>query len=152
MTEAMATTPLRIVFQFPLRGPNWLSRFAIGCALILASSFIPIIPMLFVYGYLLQVMRQAIDGQDLVLPAWEDWGKLGIDGLRATLVGLVYMLPGMLVMFGGMVLYFVGIIGLSAASAAAEKAGETMGQSPGWVLWRRWLSFSFRSPPVPCCF
>ena len=95
MTEAMATTPLRSVFQFPLRGPNWLSRFAIGCALILAASFIPIVPMLFVYGYALQVMRQAIDGQDLALPEWENWGKLGIDGLRATVVGLVYMLPGL---------------------------------------------------------
>lgn len=131
MTKVMATTPLRSVFQFPLRGPNWLSRFAIGCALILAGSFIPIVPMLFVYGYALQVMRQAIDGQDLVLPEWENWGKLGIDGLRATVVGLVYMLPGMLVIIGGMVLYFVGMIAFSAASAAAENAGETLGAVAG---------------------
>lgn len=134
MTEAMATTPLRSVFQFPLKGPNWLSRFAIGCALILAGSFIPIIPMIFVCGYALQVMRQAIDGQDLVLPEWENWGKLGIDGLRATVVGLVYLLPGMLVMVGGMVLYFVGMIAFTTASAAAERAGETMGTVAGLGL------------------
>jgi Protein of unknown function (DUF4013) len=134
MTEAMATTPLRSVFQFPFRGSNWLSRFAIGCALILAASFIPIIPMIFVCGYVLQVMRQAIDGQDLALPEWENWGKLGIDGLRATVVGLVYLLPGMLVMIGGMALYFVGVMAFTTASAAAEQAGETMGAVAGLGL------------------
>jgi hypothetical protein len=105
MSEAMTTRTLKDIFRFPFQGPNWQSRFLLGAALIFASSFIPLVPMVFVYGYILHVMRQAIKGEGLSMPAWDDWGKLGTDGLRAILIGLVYMLPGIIVFVGGMALY-----------------------------------------------
>jgi hypothetical protein len=75
----------------------------------------------FVYGYTLQIMRQAIEGAELTLPAWDDWNKLGKDGLRGIAVSFVYLLPGALVWFGGMALYFVSMF---AMPLAAGKSGE----------------------------
>jgi hypothetical protein len=120
MMEETTMAYLKDVFQFPFRGPDWRNRFIVGCALIAASFLIPILPLIFVCGYVLQVMRQAIDGEELTLPVWDDWGRLAIDGLRTMVVGFVYLLPGLLVMFGGMALYFVGVV----SAPIAEQAGN----------------------------
>lgn len=107
MAEVTTLRGLKRFFTFPFAGTDWQKRFVIGAALILVSFFIPIIPLIFVGGYVVQVMRRAIEGQDLALPAWEDWGKLGVDGLRYSVVGLVFMLPGFLVYFGGTGIYML---------------------------------------------
>ncbi len=107
MSEKTALGGLKRFFAFPFAGPDWQKRFIIGAALILVSFFIPIIPLILVGGYVVQVMRRGIEGQDLTLPAWEDWGKLGVDGLRYGVVGLAFMLPGFLVYFGGMGIYML---------------------------------------------
>lgn len=120
MSEAITTSSLKDVFKFPFQGPNWQSRFMVGAALTFANSFIPFVPLVFVYGYFLQVMRQAAKGEDLSLPAWDDWGKLGMDGLRAILVGLVYLLPGMLVFFGGMALYMAASFAFPLLMSGAQ--------------------------------
>ncbi len=112
---------LRRFFVFPFEGTDWQKRFVIGAALILVSFFIPIIPLIFVGGYVMQVMRRAIEGQDLALPAWEDWGKLGVDGLRYSVVGLVFVLPGVLVYFGGMGLYMVSAMILPVSMQMIEQ-------------------------------
>jgi hypothetical protein len=112
MPEELTVTSLKDILRFPFQEPNWQSRFIIGVGLIFASLFIPIplvrwIPLILVSGYALKVMRQAVKGEGLFLPAWEDWGELGMDGLRGLLINLVYLLPGILVFYGGMGLYFV---------------------------------------------
>ena len=60
MSEAIATTPLRAIFRFPFQGPRWQDRFLIGSVLVFAGTVIPILPTIVVYGYALQIMRQAI--------------------------------------------------------------------------------------------
>lgn len=124
MSEAIATAPLRAVFQFPFQGPKWQERFLIGSALVLAGIAIPIVPTLLAYGYALQVMRQAIKGESLSLPAWDDWGKFGLDGLRGTVVSLAYLLPGLLILIGGMAIYLVSVFVLPIAAAMAEQEGS----------------------------
>jgi len=120
MTDETTTAYLKDVFRFPFRGPDWRNRFIIGSAIIVASFLIPVLPLIFVCGYVLQVMRQAIEGEELALPAWDDWGKLATDGLRTMVVGFAYLLPGILIMFGGMALYFFGVF----AAPMAERAGN----------------------------
>jgi len=107
MSTEMKMDSLKNLLRFPFRDPDWQSRFVIGIGLSLAGAFIPILPTLFVYGYVLQVMRQAIEGERVHLPEWDNWGDLGLDGLRATVVSLVYYLPGFVIMFGGMAIYMV---------------------------------------------
>lgn len=108
MTDTLTTDSLKRIFKYPFQEPNWRGRFLVGSVLILAGFFVPILPGIFVAGYILQVMRQVIAGQEPSLPPWDDWGKLAVDGLQATIIGFVYFLPAMIVMFGGMGLYFFG--------------------------------------------
>lgn len=123
MSDMMTMTALKEIFRFPLKQEARHS-FVTGAALTAANFFVPLVPALFVSGYTLQVMRQAIEGDELRLPAWSDWGKLAIDGLRATVVGLVYMLPGIVVFYGGLGLYVIGSFFpiIAAASSKNEQA------------------------------
>lgn len=103
---------LKSLLRFPFQGPDWANRFIIGCALLFACWVIPIVPAFFVYGYIVEVMRRVIRGEEPGLPLWQDWGRLFVDGLRATAVGLVYLLPGMVFWLGGFILYLFGSLGL----------------------------------------
>jgi hypothetical protein len=118
------TTSLKALIRFPFQDRDWQSRFIIGSGLTLAGFFVPLVPLVFVYGYVLQIVLQAVKGEDLRLPAWDDWGRLATDGLRLLAVGLVYLLPGLLVLICGFVLYFVGVFAttLPASSQAASTA------------------------------
>jgi hypothetical protein len=124
--ESSAVTPLKAVFRFPFQGPEWRNRFLVGTAFMFAGFVVPIVPLIFVYGYALQVMRQAIEGQDLTLPAWADFYRLGKDGLRGAAVSLVFMLPGALVSFGGMALYMAASCHALMAAAARDPQGEAI--------------------------
>jgi len=124
MPEASAVTPLKALLRFPFQGSNWRNNFLIGAALRLAASFVPILPSIFVYGYALRIVRRAIEGGELELPAWDDWGKLGTDGLRLMLVGLVYLLPGTLVIVAGWTLYMVAAFSSPLLMAAAGEQGQ----------------------------
>jgi len=125
MSEKKTLGGLKRFFTFPFEGADWQKRFIIGAALALVSTFIPVIPLVFVAGYVVQVMRQAIEGQALTLPEWEDWGKLGVDGLRYGVISLTFMLPGFLVYFGGMGIYMLSaiILPLSMRMAAYGRGG-----------------------------
>lgn len=127
MTDSLSTISLRSAFSFPFQSRDWLSRFIIGAALLFVSLFIPIVPALFVYGYIVEVMRQVIGGEAPVLPEWKDWGRLGLDGLRSLAVGLAFLGPGLVILVGGwisyMVLYFSGVILLANTPSNASPPG-----------------------------
>ncbi len=114
---------LKEILRFPFRSPGWATRFFVGAALVFAGFWIPILPWIFVAGYLVQVMREVLEDRGPSLPGWEDWGQLGRDGLRATGIGLVYLLPGTLVNLFGIGVYFVVALASSLA-AEGSKAGE----------------------------
>lgn len=125
MSSAVERLSVQEALSFPLRGENWQGRFGVGLGLLLASFFIPILPALVVYGYLLRVMRMSIEGQEPSLPEWRDWGDLLGGGFRAFLVGLTYLLPGMLVLSVGTGLYCVASFVLPfAAEAQGGAAGS----------------------------
>jgi hypothetical protein len=127
MSDLFSTTSLRTAFSFPFQSKDWVGRFLIGVALLFASMFIPIIPALFAYGYAVDVMRQAINGNVPVLPEWKNWGQLGLDGLRSLAVGAVYLGPGFLVMIGGWVLYMIMYFGAFAMIASTPSHQEPSG-------------------------
>jgi len=124
MSEATTTTSLKATFRFPFQSPKWQSHFIIGTALIWAGFLIPIVPGIFVYGYILRVMRGSVDRDDLVLPNWEDWGQLALDGLQGTVVQLAYLLPAIIVYFGGIALYFIGIFSVPFLTSTTYVGGE----------------------------
>ena len=120
MPETVTIPSLKALLKFPFQGPNWQNRFIIGSVLTFGGFIIPIIPLIFVAGYSLQIMRQAIQGQELELPDWNDWGRLAVDGLRMLGVGFIFLLPGLVVMVVGMGLYFAGSFTLPIMTAFSQ--------------------------------
>ena len=86
-------------FTFVFEDKDWIPKVLIGigilvAGLVLSWLVIPaIVAGLLVGGYSLEITRRVIRGDSEVLPAWEDWGQLIIDGLQVALIGLVYALP-----------------------------------------------------------
>ncbi len=120
MSKATTVASIKDLLRFPFQGPDWQNRFLIGSALVLLGSFIPIVPFIFVLGYVLELVRRAAQGEELTLPDWHDWGKLAVDGLRALAVQLVFLLPGLLIMVVGIGLYFVATFAMPLMSMAGE--------------------------------
>jgi Protein of unknown function (DUF4013) len=111
MPDSSTTTSLQAAFRYPFRSPEGFSRFLVGLALLIIGMFIPILPAIFVCGYIIQVMRGIIEGEAPAMPEWKDWGRLGADGLRGLVAAVVYLGPGSVVMFCGWVLYLVMYLG-----------------------------------------
>jgi hypothetical protein len=110
-------TELRQVIRYPFQSPDRQSHYWIGVGLIFLGFIIPIVPLLFVGGYFMRLLRGRIRGEELALPAWDDWGSLALDGLRQIVVTVVFLLPGFLVLFGGQVLYFLSFFASTIAIA-----------------------------------
>jgi hypothetical protein len=122
MAEPISVPSLKTIFKFPFQGTGWEKRFLIGTLLCFISFIIPILPAIFVSGYLLEVMRRAVKGEDLTLPDWTDWGKLGLDGLKYFLVNLVFLLPGTLIYVVGFGFYFITTFSMSVGSAFTQNS------------------------------
>lgn len=75
--------------QYPSTGEDWLQTILIGG--ILSFLGFLLIPILFVYGYLMGVIRKTHQGEQEP-PTFGDWGKLLVDGAQAFVIGLLYML------------------------------------------------------------
>lgn len=126
LAQTQTISSLKEIFSFPFREKNWEGRFLVGTALLALNFMIPVLPAIFVYGYVLQVMRQAIEGRELKLPDWDDWGRLWTDGWRVFLVGLVFLLPGLAVLCGGTGLYLTGSLTLPFLSSGDELTGAAL--------------------------
>ncbi|MGD8399267.1 MAG: DUF4013 domain-containing protein [Anaerolineae bacterium] len=124
MAETFSIAPLKKLFQFPFEAAQWQGPFVVGSALYLANFLIPIVPGIFVAGYVLRVMRQTLAGQAPALPKWDDWGGLARDGLSVSVIGLVYFLPALIVWIVGMGLYFAGTFYMPFAAAGGADDAE----------------------------
>jgi len=102
---------------YPLEDDNWTVTVLIGGVLSLLSFLV--VPAILVYGYLVQAVRERADGATQS-PAFEDWGELFVDGLKAWVIGIAYMLVP-LVVFG------VTVGGSLFAMATGTRAGAGAG-------------------------
>ncbi len=100
---------VKVLLRFPFKEPEWQNRFILGSALVLANYVIPLIPFIFVLGYVITIMRKVIQGEEPSLPAWDNLGKIAADGLRGFVAALIYLLPGLVLLIGGYLIYFITI-------------------------------------------
>lgn len=110
MSEELTTTSLKTLLKFPFKERDWKSRFLVGILLYLAIYLIPLFGLAawaFLNGYAIRMMRRASRGEELILPAWDDWGEMAKDGVQGFLIQMAYMLPGLLVYLGGALVYFI---------------------------------------------
>jgi hypothetical protein len=118
-------------------GDEALKRLLIGGAVQLGGAIL-VLPGIFLYGYLLRVLRDAVGDGDSgtsdtdELPAWDDWETLAIDGLKALVVVFAYLLPVFVVTFGGL---FVALVALPfGAALGSGVAGSEAGAAAGTSL------------------
>ncbi|RDI72925.1 DUF4013 domain-containing protein [Halopelagius longus] len=98
---------------------DWVETVLIGGILSLLGVFV--VPVVFVLGYFVRVIRATMHG-DETAPSFDDWGELGMDGLKAAAISLVYAIvptavAGLLIV-GGVLTFSVGGNGPSGGLAA----------------------------------
>lgn len=128
-TQTFTADQLQALFAFPFKDADWKNKFLIGSLIVLAGYIIPIVPFFFIYGYMVHVMRRIIVEQaEPWLPAWDDWGKLLIDGLKLFGVGFIYMLPALILFLIGFLLMFViPVLGIPFIAILGEENADTAG-------------------------
>jgi hypothetical protein len=119
MDIAVGLKSFGALIAFPVRGEKWAEKMLIGSGLILLGFIVPIVPLIFVYGYAIRIMLQAIAGERLQLPAWRDWDKLASVGARALVIWLIFLVPAMLVLGVGFVLYMLSSLSMAAAQSGS---------------------------------
>jgi len=82
-----------IMFQeaitYPRESDSAVKTIAIGGALLFLSVLV--VPLFFVFGYVVRTLRAVLNGETEP-PVFDDWGELGMDGLKAFAIAFVYSL------------------------------------------------------------
>jgi hypothetical protein len=106
-------------FSYPVRG-EWSGRLIIGGLLVLSS--VSLVPLLLVFGYLFRGGQRTMADEDTP-PAWDRWGKLLVDGLRASVVTFLYVFVPSLVV--GLVTFVLTVVLTNDAETRFE-AGQAL--------------------------
>jgi len=126
MTENLSTKSLQSMLTFPFKDPNWAGKIFTGIGLMLASCMVPLIPGLFVNGYIYHIMHNVIvEKEDPSMPEWTDWSKLLSDGWRMYAVTILYQLPMIIIWVIGFGFYMVSFLGLMATEGS-EPSGAAV--------------------------
>jgi hypothetical protein len=87
-------------FGYVFDDDQWITKILIAAAILalgLLFSWMLLIPLilagLLLGGYGIEITRRVIHGGTPVLPEWDNWGELLVDGLKAFIIGLIYALP-----------------------------------------------------------
>ncbi len=111
---------LRESLHYPQNGEDRLKTLVIGGALALLSFLL--LPAVVLAGYYVRVVRSVRDGQTDP-PAFDDWGRLFSEGLRAIFIVIVYaIVPAMLVALAGIFGAMAGVIAVASDGATTNFA------------------------------
>lgn len=133
---------LEDALEYPFRGEDAATRLLVGGALpflgiaiylvglllvfLLVGIFVlplAIVPRVFLWGYLVAVVAAVLAGNEEP-PGFDDWKRLGVDGLKAVLVSIGYSLPLVLFVVAlGVVAAVTGAFAEQANTAAASAVG-----------------------------
>ena len=106
-------------FTYVFEDEDWVKKVLIGGVI----NLIPIAGFLFTTGYMLEAIKNVMEGRPLPLPEWDDWGGKFMKGLMAFIIGLVYSIPIIVV-----ACCFVGVM---AAAGQNEDLTNTLGSVGG---------------------
>ena len=80
-------------FNYPFQDPKWLTKVVIFALLV----FVPIFGWLVNLGYVLRIMKNVVEGNDVPLPEWDGFGLMFAEGLKAFIVALVWLIPAIVI-------------------------------------------------------
>lgn len=114
-------------FTFVTDDPDWITKLGIMVLIAVISPFLLGLPYLLIVGYSIQVATNVRKGVDNVLPEWNDWGQLFMDGLYVALARFVYTLPIWIIMC--LYIAFSGVLGgvMSGGGASEDAIGAMLG-------------------------
>lgn len=84
---------LKEIFFFPFKDEAARKNLLIGTLIFLIGMIIPVLPVILITGYAVQVSKRVLNGESLQMPAWEDWSSLFKDGLKLFAIRMIYSLP-----------------------------------------------------------
>ena len=76
-------------FSFPFEDSDWLKKIGIAALLL----FIPLLGILWVSGWSLEITKKVIRRDPEPLAAWDDFGGYLVRGFQVFIIGFVYALP-----------------------------------------------------------
>ena len=76
---------IKEIFMYPTKDKEWPVKMIIGIAL----SILPIVNF-FCSGYAYRIFKAGLNRQPLVLPEWDEWGDVFIQGLIIFAMQLLY--------------------------------------------------------------
>jgi Protein of unknown function (DUF4013) len=87
-------------FSYVFEDPRWVSKVAIGGAILLVGTiliFLVALPtlaaLIIVFGYMLTTIKNVSEGSASPLPEWNDFGGFFMKGLYAAIGAIVVFLP-----------------------------------------------------------
>jgi hypothetical protein len=81
-------------FGYVFEDENWPKKVLMGGVFVLLSLLLVGIP--FVLGYLVQTIRNVIEGQPRPLPEWDNLGEKFMSGLMLLIIIIIYQIPSIL--------------------------------------------------------
>lgn len=131
-------------FTYQFEDNNWITKLLIGALV----SAVPILNFAW-FGYMVDLLRNVMDGVSLPLPEWSDLGEKFMKGLIVWLAGIVYSLPA--IIFGCIpfsVLAFSGGMESGDLQDTLLAAFTGLGLLFGCLLFIYFLALSFFFPAV----
>ena len=77
---------------FVYEDEDWIKKLLLGILL----AFVPIFGQFAISGYMLAIIRNVKNNAPRPLPEWQNVGEYFVEGLKLTVVGLIYSLPAIL--------------------------------------------------------
>jgi hypothetical protein len=112
--ETPSLANLKNLLTYPFKDQKSGTKILIGSLLVFGSLIIPILPILFVLGYVISISKRIIDGDgQLGMPEWEKWGEYLQDGFKWFMVILIFSIPLIVVFTTGYSVYMFSFIGLA---------------------------------------
>lgn len=129
------------LFRFPFDDPRWKQKFLIGGLLVMVGYlFFPVFWL--IGGYGLEVMRRTARGEKPSLPEWSDIGKYLEDGVKAMVVGLVYLAPVWIIFCGAMVALLGSGVGAAILSEGGDEPASIIPMIAGQLIFYMAIGFA----------
>ncbi|NPV57290.1 MAG: DUF4013 domain-containing protein [Anaerolineae bacterium] len=88
---------VKTALSMPFNDPKWATKLLILLGVNLLNFIIPIVPAIVMLGYIYAYIKNVLQqGEKAMLPEWNDFGRLLVDGLKYFGAMFVYALPAII--------------------------------------------------------
>ena len=123
--DTFTSANLKSIFTYPFKDEKWQNKLLIAGGLMLANFTIPLLPLLALYGYMMRIIKQVVEGDgEPTLPEWDDWGDLLLNGLKLMGQSFIFALPLIILWIVGYGAMFFPIVLSELAAESGDMGSE----------------------------